>query len=431
MKPLYRLILTLLILSLVLVSCAAPAEEAPAVEEDTTEEEAAAEEEMAEEPMEVPEAINIGAVIPLTGPFAGGGAQVERGYQYGVEDINAAGGIYVAEYDAQIPINLIVMDDESNADNTVSALEAMYANDDVTAYLGGFGSNLHAAAAAIAEKNQVPYLGVAFAFYDIHQQGYQYLFSPFWKSPEISTEVFEMLNALLPEGERPTRVAILQEQSDWGIELGGLWEAAAADYGYEVVAYEEYAIGTADFTDIILRIQAADAQTVLALPIPPDGYTMFRQMGELGFTPEFSFIIRAPDNTPGWVENLGAVGEFVTLGPGWHNSLDYEGVDAINERHVEEIGIPALPQVGNAYAVIQILADAIERAGSLDRAAIREALSATDLDTVAGHVTFNADGTSSLSSPIVQIVGGAQVLVWPSEFATSDLVFPAPPFEER
>jgi branched-chain amino acid transport system substrate-binding protein len=337
----------------------------------------------------------------------------------------------VAEYGVQIPINLIVLDDESNPEVVVSNLESLNADEAVTAYLGGFGSSLHAAAAAIAEKNQVPYLGIAFAQYDIHQQGYRYLFSPFWKSPQISTEVFEMLNGLLPEGERPTKVAIIQEQTDWGIELGALWAEVAPEYGYEIVAHETYAVGNTDFTDIILRVQAAGANTVLALPIPPDGFTLFRQMAELGYTPDFSFVIRAPDNTPAWIENLGTAGEFVTLGPGWHNSLDYEGVDAINERHMEEVGIPALPQVGNAYAVIQILADAIERAGTLDRDAIRDAIAATDLDTVAGHVIFYEDGTSNLSSPILQIVDGAQVLVWPAEFATADLVYPAPPVEER
>jgi branched-chain amino acid transport system substrate-binding protein len=428
MKSLSKIFAALVLVGLILVACApAAATEAPEVEEPEATEEMAP----TEEPPPAPEAINIGATIPLTGPFAGGGAQVERGYRYAVEDINAAGGIYVAEYDAQIPINLIVLDDESNPEVVVSNLESLFADQDVTAYLGGFGSSLHAAAAAIAEKNQVPYLGIAFAQYDIHQQGYRYLFSPFWKSPQISTEVFAMLNGLLPEGERPTKVAIIQEQTDWGIELGALWAEAAPEYGYEIVAHETYAVGNADFTDIILRVQAAGANTVLALPIPPDGFTLFRQMAELGYTPDFSFVIRAPDNTPAWIENLGPAGNFVTLGPGWHNSLDYEGVDAINERHVEEVGIPALPQVGNAYAVIQILADAIERAGTLDREAVRDAIAATDLDTVAGHVIFYEDGTSNLSSPIVQIVDGAQQLVWPSEFATSELVFPAPPFDER
>ena len=118
----------------------------------------------------------------------------------------------------------------------------------MVAYLGGFGSDLHVAAAAVAEANGVPYLGVAFALWDIHQQGYEYLFSPFPKSPDLAVVVYEMLNEYLGD-EHPTRVGILQEQTDWGIELGGMWEEDAEEYGYEVVAYEEYAPASQDFTD--------------------------------------------------------------------------------------------------------------------------------------------------------------------------------------
>ncbi|MCW5839224.1 MAG: amino acid ABC transporter substrate-binding protein [Anaerolineales bacterium] len=378
-----------------------------------------------------PAAINIGATIPLTGAFAAGGAQVLIGYQYAVDAINQAGGIYLAEYDAHLPIRLIVKDDGSKPENVVSNLEALYAADNVAVYLGGFGSSLHSAAAAIAEKNQVPYLGIAFAQYDIHQQGYQYLFSPFWKSPQMATDVFEMLNGLLPEGQRPTKVAIIHEQTDWGIELGGMWAEAAPTYGYEIVATESYAVGTADFTDIILRVQQAGANAVLSLPVPPDGFTLFRQMAELGYTPEFALVVRAPDNTPVWIENLGRAGDYVVLAPGWHSSMNYAGVAAINARYQAEYGSPALAQVGNAYAVIQIMADAIERAGTLDRQAIRDAIAATDLDTVTGHITFFADGTSSVANPLVQIVNGTQQVIWPAEFATADFVFPAPPFDQR
>ena len=123
---------------------------------------------------QAPETIKVGAVVPLSGPFAGGGAQVERGYQMAVEDINAAGGVFVEEYDAQIPLELILLDDESDPNATVSHLEALNSDEQVVAYLGGFGSSLHAAAAAIAEKNQIPYIGVAFALQQPHNQGFQY-----------------------------------------------------------------------------------------------------------------------------------------------------------------------------------------------------------------------------------------------------------------
>ena len=84
------------------------------------------------EPMEAPESIKIGAVVPLTGPFGGGGAQVERGYIYAVEAINEAGGVYVEEFDAQLPLELEVRDDASDPNQTTSIMDE-FAGSDIVA----------------------------------------------------------------------------------------------------------------------------------------------------------------------------------------------------------------------------------------------------------------------------------------------------------
>lgn len=378
-----------------------------------------------------PETIKIGAVVPLTGRYAGGGAQVERGYQFGVEDINADGGVFVEEYDRMIPLELILLDDESDPVKTVSNLEDLYNSDEVIVYLGGFGSDLHAAASAVAEVNAVPYLGVAFALWDAHQQGYEYLFSPFPKSPDLSKTIFEALNTLIEdEADRPLRVGILQETTDWGIELAGFWTEDAEEFGYEIVSHEEYAPGTQDFTDLILKMQEADVQLLLSLPNPPDGITLMTQMAELDWVPPFSLVIRAPD-PPTWSQGLGSNGDYVGFMPGWHNAMAFEGVEELNAKHVELMERPSDPIVGPSYALIQILASAIEEAGTLDRDAIRDAIAATDMETVIGPVTFNEDGTGNVVTALLQYQNGRPELVWPAEFATAELAYPAPAFADR
>lgn len=375
-----------------------------------------------EAPMDAPEAIYLGAVVPQTGPFAGGGAQVVRGYTYAVDAINEAGGVYVEEYDAQIPLELILRDDESDPNKTTSIMEEL-AGEDISVYLGGFGSPVHAAGTAVAEKNQIPYLGVATALQALHEQGYQYYFSPFPKSPDIAVSVFEMLDGLLPEGERPTRVGIFQESTDWGNELGPLWVEQAEAHGYEIVLNEQYAPGSEDFTDIILKAQAADVEALLSLPTPPDGFNIYKQMGELGWKPAFSLVVRAAD-VPTW-NDLGDVGDGAVLSAGWHPDLGYPGIDELNARHIEEEGRPADPVVGSAYATVQILADSIERAGTLDHAAIRDAMAATDMMTVAGPITFREDGTVPIDNPLSQRQGGSVVLVWPQTEGAGELLYPA------
>jgi len=377
-----------------------------------------------------PAAIEIGGSVPLTGKYGSLGVQVKTGYQYAVDDINAAGGVMVAKYGKKIPLKLTIIDDTSDPTKAATNMETLYSTNQVTAYLGGAASDMHAATVPIAEKNKVPYLGISFALWKIHQQGYKYLFSPFIKSPDQATGVYQFLTTALPADQRPSKVAILQENTDWGIELGKMFEAYAHPFGFTVVDYETYAPGTKDFSQIILKAQSSGAEVVLGMPNTPDGIAIVKQMAELGWTPKFLMLMRAPDGIT-WGPTLGKLGDDVYFYPGWQNGEKFPGVDSINARYQKDNNRPADVLVGPAYACVQILAAAIEKAGTLDRDAIRDAIAATNMTTVIGPVTFRSDGTGVVLNPLVQWVSGKQELVWPADQATAKFVYPAVDFSKR
>ena len=370
--------------------------------------------------------VKVGAVVPLTGRYGAGGAQVRAGYEIAVEHINAAGGVTVGG--KKMPLEVTVLDDESDATKTVSRMETLAAQG-VVAYLGGFGSDLHAAAASVAEKNKTPYLGVAFALHKVHEQGFKYLFSPFWKSPDIKQYTVDLLNAI-PAADRPKAAAIFQEKTDWGREMATAWTEAARQASYQVAMVGEYAPGAKDFSDIILKARTANADAVLALPTPPDGMTLVKQMKELGYTPKLALFIRAPDAQI-WSQNLGKDGDFMVLAAGWHHAMKGAGVKELNDAHQKKLGRPADPLVGPAYACVQILAAAVTRAGGTDREKIRDAVAATSMNTVIGAVKFRPDGTGIVPQALLQWINGKQELVWPKDAATAPLAFPAPPFAKR
>jgi branched-chain amino acid transport system substrate-binding protein len=369
--------------------------------------------------------IRVGAVVPLTGRYAAGGEQIKNGYELAVETINNAGGVTVNG--AKIPIELTILDDESDPTKTVQRLETLNSSNNVVAYLGGFGSDLHAAAAAIAEKNKVPYIGVAFALQKVHQQGFKYLFSPFPKSPGLAVATFDMLDTLSP---KPTKIAIFAEKTDWGAELRGLWTEQAQQRGYSVVADQEYAPGSQDFSPVILAAKNAGAEVVLALPNPPDGLALAKQMKELDFNAGMYMFIRAADGLS-WSENLGKDGDYFLLMPGWNPAVKFPGVEEMVQRHQAKYNKPAQATTGPAYAAMQILADAIGRANSLERDKIRDAIAATDMSTVAGPVKFNPDGTGQVITVINQWQDGKQQLVWPADQAAGQVAYPAKAWKER
>jgi len=371
--------------------------------------------------------IKVGAVVPLTGRYAALGSQVKTGYEVAVQHINAVGGVTVGGKKLQIEMTLL--DDESDPTKTVARLETL-ATQGVVAYLGGAGSDLHAAAASIGDKNKIPYLGVAFAFHGIHKQGLRYLFSPFPKSPDLTNETFVFLDAMIPAAQRPRKVALFLERTDWGKEMGSLWETTAKKHGYQIVNSGEYAPGSKDFSNLILQAKSAGAETVLALPSPPDGMTLVKQMKELDLNTKVNVFIRAAD-PPVWSQNLGKDGDYVLLSPGWHFAARYPKVNELNEAHKKLLKRPADPLVGPAYACVQILADALTRAKSLDRDKLRDAVAATKMTTVVGPVRFRADGTGEVKVFFQQWLKGKQELVWPKEFATAQFGYPAPPFSQR
>jgi branched-chain amino acid transport system substrate-binding protein len=375
----------------------------------------------------IAQTVKIGAVVPLTGRYAALGAQVRAGYEIGLEQVNTAGGATVGG--KKLPLELVMLDDESDPTKTVARLETL-ATQGVVAYLGGAGSDLHGAAASIADKNKIPYLGVAFAFHGIHKQGLRYLFSPFPKSPDLTKETFAFLDASIPATQRPAKVALVLERTDWGKEMGSLWESLAKQNKYQVVASGEYAPGAKDFSELILKAKAAGAEAVFTLPSPPDGMTIVKQMKELDFNPKAAVFIRASD-PPVWSQNLGKDGDYVLLSPGWHFAARYPKVAELNEAHQKLFKRPADPLVGPSYACIQILADAVRRAGSLERDKIRDAVAATNMTTVVGPVRFRPDGTGEVKVFFQQWLKGKQELVWPKEFATAPFAYPAPPFSQR
>ena len=160
---------------------------------------------------ELPKTIKVGAVIPITGKYSGLGEQVKNGYELAVADINAAGGVDVGG--TKVPIELSILDDESDPTKTVQQLETHNSNG-VVAYLGGAGSDLHAAAAGIAEKNKIAYLGIAFALYTgVIEQGFKYVFSPFPKSADHAKITFDMLDSFTP---KPSKVVIFAREDRLG-----------------------------------------------------------------------------------------------------------------------------------------------------------------------------------------------------------------------
>jgi branched-chain amino acid transport system substrate-binding protein len=374
-----------------------------------------------------PKTIKIGAVVSVTGAYAAGGRDLKAGYELSVKHINADGGVYVKEFGKKLPIELILLDDESDTTKTVSRMEKLYTVDKVLTYLGGFGSGMNVAQLATAEKNKVPWVGVTLAVDAPLKQGYKYTFRA-WDNGTMDTESMIGVVESIPKDKRPAKLAYWELKDDWGIETGAAVRALCPKHGIEVVSYEKYSPSTTDFSSLILAARRAGAEIVYTTYIPPQSLTVPKQMKELGWRPKLHFSQRGPD-LGGYWDALREDANYILSCGTWDEAYKYPG----NKRMVDDyyaenprakfIGLP----VGAGYFAVQIVADAVKRAGTFDRNKIRDALAATDFITIRGPIKFDKENKAILKEGWRQWQNGKQVLVYPLEHAAGPVLL-APPW---
>ncbi len=376
-----------------------------------------------------PDTIKVGAAVPLTGRMAGGGKDVKVGYELAVKHINDKGGVFVKEYGKKLPIELILLDDESDPVKTVSRLEKLNSVDKVVAYLGGFSSLLNVAGMSIAEKNKIPWIGVTIAVEAPIRGGFKYPFVPFGMSGSQAKAFVDVVDSV-PKDKRPKTIANFELQTDWGLECGQHLRRLAKERGYKVIT-ENYAPGTKDFSSMILAAKTAGAEALFSVPTPPQSIGLIKQMKELAYAPRLTCFVRGADFSTYW-QALGKDANYIISDGNWDENMPYPGNEQLKKDYraqhpdVASVGNP----VGPGYAAVQILATAIEKAGSLDRKKIRDAVAATDMMTVKGPVKFRPNDTAIVVYGLRQWQNGKQQLIWPTDIATAKVLL-APPWNER
>jgi branched-chain amino acid transport system substrate-binding protein len=377
---------------------------------------------------QAPQTIPIGAIVSLSGFDSNLGGQAKAGYELAAEEINRTGGVFVKEFNKKIPLEVIVQDMESNPTKAVSRMEYLYTSKKIVGYVGT--TFIATGGTGVAEKNKIPTLVVASPRIVQHERDLKYWFSPTAKSPDNARIIFDLLDTI-PADKRPKTVAIFQEQTDWGIEQAEYFKKEALQRGYKIVVHEKYSQMTKDMSSLIMAAKNAGAELVLSCPVTPDAMLMMRQIKELDYNPKVLVLLRGAEDLS-WGKALGPMGDYVVLMGSWHSAVKYPGVDKLNAAHQAKFGRPADITTGPAYASIQTLAAAIEKAGTLKTEKIRDALSTIDTMTVIGKVKFRPNGTVIDPCPAtVQWLKGSQKLVWPKEFRETPFVYPIPTWKDR
>lgn len=407
------------ILSLLLAACAAPAAtSAPTAVPPAGE--TAAPPTAAPAAAAGPEYILIGSSAPLVGMFAGFGQGGTWGAQAAVDDINAQGGIYVKEFDRKIPVKLIIADSESDPAKAGPLAEDLILRDKVVLLFSpDMSPAMHIPTAEVAEKYGIPHiigggpLEPWLAARNATETKWQYTWFPGFgiatPPPEgdprygkpgytIRDSWFAVLDAY---GDQTNKVAgVFATDEPDGIGWYGLFPGLLEEWGATVIGMDHklgfYPLGTTDFTAMCTEWKNSSVEILWGNVPGPEFATLWRQCKQLGFNPKIVMVGRAPlfyIDVNSWGGDLP---QGVATEVWWDPAYQGPGIGettpaSLADRWIQETGQPLNRGIGHGYAPMQVLFDAVERAGSLDGKAINAALAETDMQTVNYDVKFDTD----------------------------------------
>ena len=219
------------------------------------------------------EPIRIGALTSLTGNFTIWGLQVRDGMQLAVDEINQAGGIDGRR------LELVVVDDQSKAEEGVRAMERLVERDGVVAVSGVISSDVGLAAARIAEQNQVPLFLVKAGAGNILTSASRYTFRTCLPSaPMVAGPILQYA-----QSKGLKRVGAIVADYAWGqAAKAALEEAFAAAPGIQLQV-EVAPVGETDFTTYLRALERLDPELIVATGHPPGSGAITVQSADLGF----------------------------------------------------------------------------------------------------------------------------------------------------
>ena len=380
--------------------------------------------------------ITVGSAISLTGKYATNGVHAKNGYEFAIQKIKDAGGVKVG--DKCYNFNVIYYDDESKGDRAATLTERLINQDKVQYMLGPYSSGMTKAIAPVTEKYQIPMVEAEGASRSLFNKGYKYIFAV------LSTSEQYLASAVALAGEKAkaagkdpsdVKVAIAVENDPFSLDIRAGVSEDAARAGMKVVIDEKLPRDLSDMSAILTKVKLLKPDLLIVSGHSKGAATAVRQIGEQKI--DVPMIAITHCEAADVVGNFGAAANDFLCSTQWSETLTYEdplfGTAANYDKEFKaaftEYAEKKVPyQTAQASAAVYVFKDAFERAGSLDKEAVRDAISATDLSTFYGQIRFSAAG-NNIAKPMVlrQIQDGEYNVVAPSAFASHEVNWPRKP----
>jgi len=367
--------------------------------------------------------IKIGAPLALTGALADEGKKQDVVWAMWLDKVNAAGGINVAG--KKMKVELVKYDYQSDGQRSAQLAEKLITDDKVDFLLSPFGSGHTKIVATVAERYQVPLLACASSSESVFDQNFKYLFGTLSPNGGMTTAMVAFFQQKMPKLKR---IAVLGRDDVFPKSMAQGISAAAKKAGLDVTYDQLYAVGTMDHSAAISAIKATNPDWVYVTGYTQDLILARKQMSDLGAKAPIITMVAGPAYKE-FTDGLGTLANGVTSSSWWHHATNYKGIgvwpttaDFYKEYLAKANSDPDYVHASCAAAVV-VLQDAIERAGSVDKKKVRDALAATNAATFYGPIKFSANGMNEVRDlPIIQVQNKSIKVLHPADIKNGDMV---------
>jgi branched-chain amino acid transport system substrate-binding protein len=373
-----------------------------------------------------PDKLRFGYAITMSGPL-GPGAESTSVSQYKLwqKTVNDAGGIMLKKFNKRVPVDFVAYDDQGKPDELLKLTERLVEQDKVDMILGPYATHMNLASAPIINKYEYPVIMTTATTTKTYTLGPKWPYA-FWNisQPDESTApLTQALAGLKKDGKIKGRVAVVHVALEYGVEMHASFLEAAKKQGLEVVFSKNYPLGTADLQPLIREAMATDPDAFVAMSYPPDTFMLTEQCQVVGFNPKFMYVAIGGV----FPTYKGKFGDKVN-GILAYGGVDWNGPGVADYRKAHRDFLSRDSEAGavNVYAGLQVVQQAIESVGEIDRKKIRDAIAAGKFQTVWGELSYK-DQRNANPWAVGQWQNGDIVGLYPADKAgAKPLLFPKP-----
>jgi len=347
---------------------------------------------------------------------------MDRAAKMAVDEINEAGGIYVSSLGKNLPIKLVTGDSEkANPDASLNEVTRLVTQENIDLLIGGFGSGATLSGQLPAIENRVPFIITGASSHLVTRRGFlaedhplyiddsvgmSYMFhyctTTFHYSETVAYFFAEAMKPLLDSQynlNRNLRLAVLYRDDAYG---QGVWDATnhfiqTDNLPIDVVAEQNYPTTTTTFQAELTNIKAAEPDAVYVVDFTTNTATIYKQgQNDVGLNTIYIAVEACEE--PEFYTALGQWGDHQLLeskfasyaGPPFYLSMMDTYVADYSELYGQVPGMMG----ADTYDAFYIAKDAIERAGTLEKSEVRDAIEETNMDqmlimTESGKIEFS------------------------------------------